>query len=89
MAMKLGGSYQFTALTRAHWERFATDAGLSPAQTCKLVAQLAHTLPTQAQRTLAQFQAQGHHHPVLDTVMTLITQRCALTLRQLNQASGA
>ena len=44
MAMKLGGQYRFSALMVRHWERFARDAGLSPAQVKKRVMAIASRL---------------------------------------------
>lgn len=88
MAMKIGGKYRFTEVQARHWERFATDAGLSPAQVKKRILDIAKRLPALARATLAAFEAQGHHHPILGAIAALIDQRCALTLRNLT-APGA
>ena len=84
MAMKLGGQYRFSALMASHWERFARDAGLSPAQVKKRVMAIATRLPGLVRQTVAAFDAQGQGHPILGQIVTLIDQRCALTLRRLS-----
>jgi len=68
----------------SHWERFARDAGLSPAQVKKRVMAIANRLPELARQTVAAFDAQGQGHPILGQIVTLIDQRCALTLRRLS-----
>jgi serine/threonine-protein kinase HipA len=88
MAMKLGGQYRFSALMARHWERFARDAGLSPAQVKKRVMTIASRLPDLARQTAAAFDAQGQGHPILGQIVTLIAQRCALTVRRLSAPAG-
>lgn len=88
MAMKIGGKYKFTEVQARHWERFAQDAGLSPAQVKKRVLDIARRLPALAQATLAVFEAEGHSHPILSQIVALIESRCALTIRRLSQPMG-
>jgi serine/threonine-protein kinase HipA len=83
MAMKLGGKYRFTELMPRHWEQFARDAGLSPAQVKKRVLDIARRLPDLARTQLASFEGQGNSHPILNPIVTLIAQRCTLTTRRL------
>lgn len=89
MAMKLGGKYKFTELMAPHWEQFARDAGLSPAQVRKRVLDIARRLPALAAQTLTRFEAQGHGHVVLGQIVALIEQRCALTARRLTDQGAA
>ena len=84
MAMKLGGRYRFSELMARHWEQFARDAGLSPAQVKKRVLDIARRLPDLARQTAAAFDAHGPGHPILGRIVTLIDQRCALTVRRLS-----
>ena len=49
MAMKIGSTYRFTEVQAPHWERFAVEADLSPAQVKKRVLHIAQRLPTLAQ----------------------------------------
>ena len=83
MAMKIGSQYKFSEVMARHWEQFAKEAALSPAQVKKRILDIAKRLPDLARTTQAIFQSQGHHHPVIDQIVTLIDQRCALTLRRL------
>lgn len=88
MAMKIGGKYRFTEVQARHWERFATDAGLSPAQVKKRILDIAKRLPTLASTTLVAFEDRGLNHPILEQIAALIDRRCALTIRNLT-APGA
>lgn len=83
MAMKIGSKYKFSEVMARHWEQFATEAALSPAQVKKRILDSAKRLPDLAYATQATFQSQGIHHPIIDQIVTLIAQRCALTIRRL------
>ena len=83
MAMKIGSKYKFSEVMVRHWEQFALDAALSPAQVKKRILDIAKRLPDLARATQAIFQAQGTSHPVSDQIVALIDQRCALTMRRL------
>ena len=83
MAMKIGGKYKFSEVMARHWEQFALDASLSPAQVKKRILDIARRLPDLARATRATFQSLGNHHPIIDNIVTLIDQRCALTIRRL------
>lgn len=88
MAMKIGSKYKFSEVMPRHWAQFATEAALSPAQVKKRVLDIARRLPDLARATQATFQGQGTHHPIIDHVVTLIDQRCALTIRRLTAATA-
>jgi serine/threonine-protein kinase HipA len=45
---------------------------------------IATRLPELARQTVAAFDAQSQGHPILGQIVTLIDQRCALTLRRLS-----
>ncbi|MBW7834209.1 MAG: type II toxin-antitoxin system HipA family toxin [Simplicispira suum] len=83
MAMKIGSKYKFAEVMARHWEQFALDAGLSPAQVKKRILAIAKRLPDLARATQAAFQSQGTDHPIIDQIVALIDQRCALTIRRL------
>ena len=83
MAMKIGGKYRFSEIQTRHWERFAAEAGLSPAQVKKRILNVAGRLPGLAAKTVAIFEAGGNAHTILPQIMTLIEQRCAQTVRSL------
>jgi serine/threonine-protein kinase HipA len=83
MAMKIGGKYKFSEVMARHWEQFALDAALSPAQVKKRILDIAKRLPDLAHATQAALLSQGNGHPIIDRIVTLIEQRCALTIRRL------
>jgi len=91
MAMKIGSKYKFSEVQARHWEQFATEANLSPAQVKKRILDIARRLPDLARSTGARFQSRGNDHPIIDQIVTQIEQRCALTVRRLAapQADGA
>jgi len=89
MAMKLGGKYRFSEVMARHWGQFASEAGLSPAQVRKRVLDLARRLPELARGILAGFDTHGYGHPVLNQIVALVEQRCALTTRRLTEPADA
>lgn len=89
MAMKIGSKYKFSEVMERHWGQFATDAVLSPAQVKKRILDIARRLPNLARATQARFHRQGNEHPIIDQVVTLIDQRCALTIARLSAPRGA
>ena len=82
MAMKIGGKYRFNELGARHWDQFSSEVGLSPAQVRKRVLDIARRLPALAQQTRAQVEP-GSDHPILDQIVALITERCALSVQRL------
>ena len=89
MAMKIGSKYKFSEVMARHWEQFALDAALSPALVKKRILDIARRLPDLARATQAALQSQGNSHPIIDQIVTLIDQRCALTVRRLAAPSSA
>jgi serine/threonine-protein kinase HipA len=89
MAMKIGSKYKFSEVMERHWGQFATDAVLSPAQVKKRILDIARRLPNLARATQARFHRQGNEHPIIDQVVTLIDQRCALTIARLSAPRDA
>lgn len=83
MAMKLGSKYKFSELEARHWEQFAEEAGLAKAATRKRLQQLANELPAAARKLQAAPQHGLAGNAVVEQIMQLIEQRCALTLRRL------
>jgi serine/threonine-protein kinase HipA len=88
MAMKIGSKYKFSEVMARHWEQFATEAALSPPQVKKRILDIAKRLPDLARATQAMFQSQGNSHPIVDKIVTLIDQRCTLTIRRLTAPQG-
>lgn len=85
MAMKLGSKYRFSEVQMRHWERFAQEAGLSWAQTRKRVLDMAEQLPAAA-RSLQRRPAYTDQ-PLINRIVNVVDQRCALTLKVLSTAS--
>ncbi|MFZ3192064.1 MAG: type II toxin-antitoxin system HipA family toxin [Moraxellaceae bacterium] len=93
MAMKIGSKYKFSELETRHWQQFASEAGLSPAACQKRLIQMASQLPkvARALQHNAQAHKESHHDrlqdfsasPIVEQIVQLIEQRCALTLRRL------
>jgi serine/threonine-protein kinase HipA len=93
MAMKIGSKYKFSELEARHWQQFATEVGLSPAACQKRLIQMATQLPTIARALQHNVQAhkESEHDrlqdfssaPIVEQIVQLIEQRCALTLRRL------
>lgn len=82
MAMKVGSKYRFNEMQVRHWEQLAKAAGLSGAQTKKRVAGIAKRLPSCARGL--QTEALYSGQPLVERIISLIEQRCALTLERLN-----
>ncbi|MDO8455864.1 MAG: type II toxin-antitoxin system HipA family toxin [Burkholderiaceae bacterium] len=83
MAMKIGSKYKFSEVQALHWDQFAVQAALSPALVKKRIVEIAKRLPDLARVTLVSFEDQGNGHPILGQIVTLIEQRCSLTIRRL------
>ncbi len=82
MAMKVGSKYRLTEVQVRHWEQLAKTAGLSGAQTKKRVAGIAKRLPSCARGL--QREALYSGQPLVERIISLIEQRCALTQERLN-----
>ena len=89
MAMKIGSKYKFADVQARHWEQFALAAALSPAQVKKRVLEIARRLPDLAHTLQTTMDAEGNSHAVLGRIVTLIDQRCAVTIRRLSGANPA
>ncbi len=83
MAMKLGSKYKFSELEARHWEQFAEEAGLAKAATRRRLLQLATELPAAARKLQVAPQHGFAGNAVVEQIVQLIEQRCALTLRRL------
>jgi len=83
MAMKIGSKYKFSELEARHWEQFAEEAGLAKAATRKRLQELANELPITARKLQAAQQHGFAGNAVVEQIVQLIEQRCALTLRRM------
>jgi serine/threonine-protein kinase HipA len=82
LAMKIGGYCEFDDVLPRHWERFARDAGLAVPQARRRILEMAERLPGVAATLRDDFKIRGLHGPIIDRIVALIEQRCALTRRR-------
>jgi serine/threonine-protein kinase HipA len=83
MAMKMGGKYKFTEVYERHWEQFAQEAGLAKPQAKKRILELAKSLPLIARQLQADPKKGFAQHKLVEQIIALIEQRCALTIWRL------
>lgn len=83
MAMKLGSKYKFSEVQARHWEQFALEAGLPPAQVRRRILQLAQKLPTAARKLQALSNGGVASSPIVENICALLEQRCTLTIERL------
>ncbi len=83
MAMKIGSKYKFSEVQARHWEQFAQSAGLAKAQARKRILEIAKELPTAARRLQQPKDSNFAGNAVVEQIIVLIEQRCALTVRRL------
>ena len=88
MAMKIGSKYKFSEVQARHWDLFLEAAGLSRAQARKRILAVAKSMPANA-RELQSDPSRGFTgHEVVEQIVTLIEQRCALTVRRLSVSAA-
>jgi serine/threonine-protein kinase HipA len=88
MAMKIGSKYKFSEVQARHWGQFAEGAGLAKAQAKRRILELARLLPPSARELQS---ASGHSfagNAVIERIIALIEQRCALTIRRLTDPTA-
>ena len=84
MAMKIGSKYKFSDVQARHWDQFLEAVGLSRAQARKRILALAKSMSTTA-RELQSDPSRGFtSHGMVEQIVILIEQRCALTVRSLS-----
>ncbi|MEW5757730.1 MAG: type II toxin-antitoxin system HipA family toxin [Pseudomonadota bacterium] len=83
MAMKIGSKYTFSEVQARHWDQFAEGVGLTKSQAKRRILELAKSLPATARKLQSD---PGHGfagNAVVERIVALIEQRCALTIRRL------
>lgn len=83
MAMKIGSKYKFSEVQARHWEQFAETVGLSKAQAKKRILTLARSMPTIARELQLDPQRGFAGQSMVEQIVTLLEQRCALTVKRL------
>jgi serine/threonine-protein kinase HipA len=84
MAMKIGSKYKFSEVQARHWDQFAEAVGLSKAQARKRILAFAKSMPTTARELQSDPKRGFNGHGVVEQIVLLIKQRCALTARRLS-----
>ena len=88
MAMKIGSKYKFSEVQARHWDQFAEGVGFTKAQAKRRILELAKSLPATA-RELQSAPGLGlSGNMVVERIIALIEQRCALTIRRLTDPAA-
>jgi serine/threonine-protein kinase HipA len=88
MAMKIGSKYKFSEVQARHWEQFAEGVGISKAQAKRRILELAKLLPARAHELQLNPQRGFAGNAVVEQIIALIEQRCALTIQRLNDPAS-
>jgi len=88
MAMKIGSKYKFSEVQARHWEQFAEGVGFTKAQAKRRILELARLLPLAARQLQADPASRFMGNAVVERIITLIDQRCALTVRRLTDPAA-
>ncbi|MFU8831796.1 MAG: type II toxin-antitoxin system HipA family toxin [Wenzhouxiangella sp.] len=88
MAMKIGSKYKFSELQARHWDQFVESAGLSRAQARRRILELANSLPPTARKLQSAPGLGFDGNAVIEAVLVLIEQRCALTIKRLTNPTA-
>ena len=88
MAMKIGGKYKFSEVQTRHWDQFAQAVGLNKAQARKRILALAKSMPTTARELQSDPKRGFTDHDVVEQIVTLIEQRCELTVRRFGEPAA-
>lgn len=83
MAMKIGSQYKLSEVQARHWDQFAEGAGLAKAQAKRRILELARSLPSAARKLQTDPGRGFAGHALVEQIITLIEQRCALTIQRL------
>ncbi len=84
MAMKIGSKYKFSEVQARHWAQFAQSAGLAKAAARKRILELAKALPGAARSLQQVTQPPFAGNALVERIVVLIEQRCALTVQRLS-----
>ena len=88
MAMKIGSKYKFSEVQARHWDQFAEGAGLARAQAKRRILELAKSLPPTAHALRSAPGLGFTGKAMVERIIALIEQRCALTIRRLTELAN-
>ena len=89
MAMKIGSKYKFNDLYGQHWDQFSQSVGLAKGQTRRRIHELAESIPKAAQELQINQNYEFLGSPFIERVVTLIKERCNMTIRRLVNSSDS
>jgi serine/threonine-protein kinase HipA len=87
MAMKIGSRYKFSEVQARHWEQFAEGVGFTKAQAKRRILELARSLPTTSRELQSAPGLRFAGNAVVERIIALIEQRCALTILRLTEVA--
>jgi serine/threonine-protein kinase HipA len=88
MAMKIGSKDKFSEVQARHWGQFAEGVGFTKAQAKRRILELARSLPTTARELQSAPGFSFAGNAVVERIIALIEQRCALTIRRLTDPAA-
>jgi serine/threonine-protein kinase HipA len=88
MAMKIGSKYKFSEVQARHWDQFVESAGLARAQARRRILELAKSLPPTARKLQSAHGLGFAGNAVVENIVVLIDQRCALTTQRLTNPTA-
>ena len=88
MAMKIGSKYKFSELQARHWLQFSEGVGLAKAQAKRRILELVKSLPPTARKLQSSPEHGFAGSRVVERILALIEQRCALTIRRLSEPAA-
>ena len=88
MAMKIGSKYKFSEVQARHWDQFVESAGLARAQARRRILELAKSLPPTARKLQSAPGLGFAGNAVVENIVALIDQRCALTTQRLTNPTA-
>ncbi len=86
--MKIGSKYKFSELQARHWLQFSEGVGLARAQAKRRILELAKIAATHCAQAPIQSGTGLCWQWVVERILALIEQRCALTIRRLSEPAA-
>ena len=80
--------YKFSEVEKRYWGQFAEGVGLAKTQAKRRILELAKSLPPIARKLQSDPGHRFAGHAVIERIITLIEQRCALTIRRLAEPTA-
>ena len=84
LAMNIADYFEPDEIFAYHWRTLCEDINYSFPAFKKLAKDLYSTLPSEAEATYAEMQAEGWSHPVCEAALNIIKTNCAEMERRLN-----